>query len=94
MANMRLELRQPECHHASVKTVSKHQAAESFESLGNLVHSGETVLVVHGGKPWLKMVPAKASAAGKTAADFKARLDRVSRKPIAGATEVLKRTRR
>ena len=91
---MPLETPHSQCHDPPVKTVSKHQAAESFESLGDLVHSGETVLVVHGGKPWLKMVPAKASAGGKTATDFKARLDRISRKPIAGATEVLKRTRR
>jgi len=77
-----------------VRTVSKHEAAESFESLGNLVHSGQSVLVVNGGKPWLKMVPAHASKAGKSAAEFKARLDRISRKPISRVTEVLKRTRR
>jgi hypothetical protein len=40
------------------------------------------------------MVPAKASAGGKSAAGFKARLDRISRKPIPGASDVLKRTRR
>lgn len=91
---MPLETPHSQCHARPVKTVSKHQAAESFESLGNLVHSGETVLVLHGGKPWFKMVPAKASPGGKTATDFKARLDRISRKPIAGASEVLKRTRR
>jgi antitoxin (DNA-binding transcriptional repressor) of toxin-antitoxin stability system len=77
-----------------VKTVSKHQAAESFESLGNLVHSGETVLVVDAGKPWVKMVPPSARAPRKSAADFKARLERISRKPIPGVADVLKRTRR
>lgn len=77
-----------------MKTVSKHQAAESFVVLGELVHSGETVLVVHAGKPWLKMVPAKASVGGKTAADFNARLDRIPRKPIAGVSDALKHSRR
>jgi antitoxin (DNA-binding transcriptional repressor) of toxin-antitoxin stability system len=71
-----------------------NEAAESFESLGDLAHSGETVLVVHGGKPWFKMVPVQPSKSGKTAADFKARLDRISPKPIAEVTGVLKRTRR
>ncbi len=82
------------CHSRPVKTVSKHQAAATFESLGSLVHAGETVLVVNGGKPWLKMVPVKASNGGKSAAAFKARLDRISRKPIAGVSEVLQHTRR
>lgn len=79
---------------ARVKTVSKREAADSFESIGDLVHHGETVLVVKGGKPWLKMVPATASARGKSAAAFKARLDRISRKPIPGVNEVLRRVRR
>ena len=77
-----------------MKTVSKHKAVESFEALGDLVHSGETVLVVHAGKPWLKMVPAQITAGGKTAAAFKARLDRISRRPIPGVADVLKRARR
>ena len=77
-----------------MKTVSKHVAAKSFQTLGDLVHDGETVLVVDAGRPWLKMVPASARPRGKSAADFKARLDRISRQPIPGAAEVLKRTRR
>ena len=77
-----------------MKTVSKHQATAAFESLGSLVHAGETVLVTNGGKPWLKMVPASTPDGGKSAADLKARLDRISRKPIAGVSEVLQRTRR
>jgi len=77
-----------------VKTVSKDEAAKSFESLGKLVHNGESVLVVNGGKPWLQMIPASKCGSGKSAAQFKARLNRISRKPIAGVTEVLKRTRR
>ena len=77
-----------------MKTVSKHEAVERFETLGSLVHAGETVLVIEGGKPWLKMVPAKTFMKGKSAAAFKARLDRVSRKPIPGACDVLQRTRR
>ena len=77
-----------------MKTVSKDQATATFASLGSLVHAGETVLVTDGGKPWLKMVPARASTSGKSAAAFKARLDRISRKPIAGVREVLQKTRR
>ena len=77
-----------------MKTVSKREAAQSFETLGDLVHSGETVLVVDGDRPWLKMVPPSTSARGKTAAAFKARLARISRKPIPGVADVLKRTRR
>jgi antitoxin (DNA-binding transcriptional repressor) of toxin-antitoxin stability system len=77
-----------------VKTVSKHEAAKSFEALGDLVHSGETVLVVDAGKPWVKLVPAAAAKRGKSAADFRARLDRISRKPIRGVADVLQRLRR
>ncbi len=76
-----------------MKTVSKHKAVECFEALGELVHSGETVVVVNGGKPWLKMVPVSKPRGVKTAADFKSRLDRISRKPIPGVSEELKRVR-
>ena len=93
-AHLPLEIPHDCGHSRLVKTVSKHQAAATFESLGSLVHAGETVLVIHGGKPWLKMVPVKASVSGKTAAAFNARLDRISRKPIAGVSEVLQHTRR
>jgi len=89
-----LEFASPQCNCLSVKTVSKDEAAESFETLGDLVHSGETVLVVDGGKPWLRMVPASGPSRGKTTAEFKARLARISRKPIPGVAGVLKRTRR
>ena len=41
-----------------------------------------------------KLLGASTPDAGKSAADFKARLDRISRKPIAGVSEVLQRTRR
>ena len=91
---MPLETPHGRCHSRPVKTVSKHQATATFASLGSLVHAGETVLVTDGGKPWLKMVPATASIGGKNAAAFKARLDRISRKPIAGVSAVLQRTRR
>ena len=77
-----------------MKTVSKDEAAESFETLGDLVHSGETVVVVHGGRPWLRMVPPSRPSRGKTAAEFRARLARISRKSIPGVVDVLKRTRR
>jgi antitoxin (DNA-binding transcriptional repressor) of toxin-antitoxin stability system len=91
---MPLETDRDCCHFGYVKTVSKRQAAATFESLGSLVHAGETVLVIDGGKPWLKMVPAKSATRGKSAAAFKARLARISRKPIHGVTEILQRTRR
>ena len=76
-----------------MKTLSKRQAAKSFDSLCELVHKGETVLVLDAGKPCLKMVPATPRKNGKSAAAFRARLDRISRKPISGVTEVLKRAR-
>lgn len=92
-ADIALESLNHHCQVISVKTVSKHQAAVSLETLGDLVHSGETVLVVHGGKPWFKMVPAKAPIRRKTATDFKARLSRISPKSVPGVTKILKRTR-
>jgi antitoxin (DNA-binding transcriptional repressor) of toxin-antitoxin stability system len=76
-----------------VKTLSKRAAAKSFNSLCDLVHNGETVLIVDGGKPCLKMVPATHRKNGKSAAEFKARLDRISRRPIRGVSAVLKRVR-
>ena len=62
--------------------------------IGDLAHAGETVLVTHGGEPWFKLVPAFKRKPGKSAAAFKARLNRISPKPISGAAEVLVRLRR
>ena len=62
--------------------------------IGDLAHAGETVIVTHGGKPWIKLVPALKPKPGKSAAAFKARLNRISPKPIPGASEVLSRLRR
>ncbi len=76
-----------------MKTVSKKEATHGFESLGELAHSGEVVLVTHGGKPWIKLVSATVPKHGKSATQIKARLDRISRKPIRGVNEVLKRLR-
>lgn len=76
-----------------MKTLSKRDAAKSFNSLCDMVHNGQTVLIVDGGKPCVKMVPATRRKNGKSAAEFKARLDRISRRPIPGATKVLKRVR-
>jgi len=60
-----------------------------------LAHAGETVIVTHGGKPWFKLVPALIKKKpGKSVAAFKARLNRISPKPIPGASEVLSRLRR
>jgi antitoxin (DNA-binding transcriptional repressor) of toxin-antitoxin stability system len=77
-----------------MKTVTKQQAVRGFDIIGDLAHSGETVIVTHGGKPWIKLVPAIKKKPGKSAAAFKARLNRISSKPIPGAGEMLSRLRR
>ena len=77
-----------------MKTVTKQQAVQGFDMIGDLAHAGETVIVTQGGKPWIKLVPAIKTKSGKSAAAFKARLDRISRKPISGVSEVLSRLRR
>jgi antitoxin (DNA-binding transcriptional repressor) of toxin-antitoxin stability system len=77
-----------------MKTVTKREAVQGFDRIGDLAHSGETVVVTHGGKPWVKLVPVLKKKSGKSAAAFKARLNRISRKPIRGASEVLSRLRR
>jgi antitoxin (DNA-binding transcriptional repressor) of toxin-antitoxin stability system len=77
-----------------MRTVTKQQAAQSFDKVGDLAHAGETVIVTHGGKPWIKLVPVATQRTGKSAAAFKARLNRISPKPIPGVTEVLSRLRR
>lgn len=77
-----------------MKTVTKQQAVQRFDMIGDLAHAGETVIVTHGGKPWIKLVPAFKPRPGKSVAAFKARLDRISPKPIPGASEVLARLRR
>jgi len=77
-----------------MKTVTKQQAIQAFDQFGDLAHAGETVIVTHGGKPWIKLVPALKRKPGKSVAAFKARLNRISPKPIPGATEVLSRLRR
>lgn len=61
--------------------------------IGDLAHAGETVIVTHG-KPWFKLVPALKKKPGKSAAAFRARLNRISPKPIPGASEVVSRLRR
>jgi antitoxin (DNA-binding transcriptional repressor) of toxin-antitoxin stability system len=77
-----------------MKTVTKREALQGFETLGDLAHEGETVVVTRGGKPWIKLVPASKPQRGKSATDFKARLDRISPKPIVGVAEILTRLRR
>jgi antitoxin (DNA-binding transcriptional repressor) of toxin-antitoxin stability system len=77
-----------------MKTVTKQQAVLGFDMIGDLAHSGETVTVTHGGKPWIRLVPAFKKKSGKSVAAFKARLNRISPKPIPGASEVLSRSRR
>jgi antitoxin (DNA-binding transcriptional repressor) of toxin-antitoxin stability system len=77
-----------------MKTVTKQQAIQGFEMIGDLAHAGETVIVTHGGKPWIKLVPVFQRKPGKSAAAFRARLNSISPKPIPGASEVLSRLRR
>jgi antitoxin (DNA-binding transcriptional repressor) of toxin-antitoxin stability system len=62
--------------------------------IGDWAHAGETVLVTNGGKPWIKLMPTHKRKTGKSVAAFKARLNRVSPKPIAGVSDVLVRLRR
>jgi antitoxin (DNA-binding transcriptional repressor) of toxin-antitoxin stability system len=76
-----------------VKTVTKQQAITGLEDLGNSVLAGETVIITDAGKPWIQLVPAPKGRPAKSAAAFKARLDRISSKPIRGAAGVLKRLR-
>jgi antitoxin (DNA-binding transcriptional repressor) of toxin-antitoxin stability system len=77
-----------------MKTVTKQQAAQGFDRIGDLAHAGETVVVTLAGKPWIKLVPALKKRHGKSVAAFRARLNRISPKPIPGASEVLSRLRR
>ena len=74
-----------------MKTVTKQQAFQGFDMIGDLAHAGETVIVTQDGKPWFKLVPALKKKPGKSAAAFRARLNRISSKPITGASEVLSR---
>jgi antitoxin (DNA-binding transcriptional repressor) of toxin-antitoxin stability system len=76
-----------------MRTVTKREVVQGFDTLGGIAHAGETVMVMHGGKPWIKLVPARKAERGKSVAAFRARLKRVSPKPIPGATEVLRRLR-
>lgn len=77
-----------------MKTVTKEQALQGFDRIGDLAHAGETVIVTNGGKPWFKLAPPPKKKTGKSAAAFKSRLNRISPKPIRGASEVLSRLRR
>ena len=76
-----------------MKTVTKQEAVQGFDTIGGLAHAGETVVVTSDGKPWIKLMPALTAKRGKSAAAFKARLNHISRRPIPGASEVLLRLR-
>jgi antitoxin (DNA-binding transcriptional repressor) of toxin-antitoxin stability system len=48
-----------------MRTVTKQQAVQSFDKVGDLAHAGETVIVTHGGRPWIKLwetAPSKTGA--------------------------------
>ncbi len=76
-----------------MKTVTKQEMVQAFEAFGGLAHAGETILVTQGGKPWIKLLPAGKPKRGKSVAVFRARLNRISPKPIPGAAEVLRELR-
>jgi len=76
-----------------MKTVTKQQAIAGLDELGNSVLAGDTVIITDAGKPWIQLVPAPKGRPAKSAAAFKARLDRISAKPIRGVAGVLKRIR-
>jgi antitoxin (DNA-binding transcriptional repressor) of toxin-antitoxin stability system len=78
----------------SMKTVTRQEVVDGFDIVGDMAHAGETVIVTHRGKPWVKIVPALKKRPGKSAAAFKARLNRISSKPIPGVSQVLSRLRR
>jgi antitoxin (DNA-binding transcriptional repressor) of toxin-antitoxin stability system len=77
-----------------MRTVTKQEAVDGFDLIADLAHAGETVVVTQDGKPWIKLVSALRAKPGKSVAAFKARLNRISPKPIPGASEVLERLRR
>ena len=58
------------------------------------VQAGNEVVLTNGNKPVAKLVSAHGPKRRKSAAAFKARLNRVSPKPIPGVNEVLARLRR
>ncbi len=74
-----------------MKTITKQEASQGFDTIADLAHAGETVLVTHGGKPWVKLIPTSKGKPGKSAAAF--RLNRISTKPIPGVSEVFERVR-
>lgn len=77
-----------------MKTVTKQEAVRGFDAIAGLAHAGQTVMVTHDGKPWIKLVPAAKAKTGKSVAAFKSRLNRISPKPIRGVSDVLPRLRR
>ncbi|HZM03417.1 MAG TPA: hypothetical protein VFC44_10355 [Candidatus Saccharimonadales bacterium] len=77
-----------------MKTITKQQALRGFGRIGSLAHAGETIIVTDGGKPWIKLGPALKKKSGKSAAAFKARLNRIAPTPIPGASQVLAQLRR
>jgi antitoxin (DNA-binding transcriptional repressor) of toxin-antitoxin stability system len=77
-----------------MRTVTKQEAVDGFDMIADLAHAGETVVVTHDGKPCIRLAPALRAKPGKSVAAFKARLNRISPKPIPGASEVLERLRR
>jgi antitoxin (DNA-binding transcriptional repressor) of toxin-antitoxin stability system len=54
-----------------MKTITKQKARQGFDTIADLAHAGETVLVTHGGKPWVKLIPASKGKPGKSAAAFR-----------------------
>jgi antitoxin (DNA-binding transcriptional repressor) of toxin-antitoxin stability system len=66
-----------------MKTLSKQQAGRNFPEVADLAHEGETVMVMNGGEPWCKIVPANGKPPRrKSAAEFQARLEKLFPRPL------------
>ena len=69
-----------------MKTVSKQQAGKNFPKVADLAHGGETVMVMHGGQPWCKIIPANGKPPRrKSATEFQARLDKLFPRPLSAS---------
>ncbi len=41
-----------------MKTATRQEAVRGFDKIADLARAGETVIVTHEGKPWIKLMPA------------------------------------
>ena len=77
-----------------MKTMTKRQAARRFDSVTDLAHCGETVVLTHHGQPWCKLVPVEnGSPRIDRVARFQERLNRIG-KPAHGVVQLILESRR